>query len=124
MALLTVVGVAIAFTMKLPDLPANTPISSSAMSSIKAGGAIFGALISAVFIFLYWKGFSWMRWVVMIYSLFLIVKLVMIKTTWEASRPAAYLSIATALLAAYLLYYLNTPPVKAWFDGPKIETTA
>jgi len=119
MALLTILGLVASFFVTLPVVPEGTPVSAGAVAAIAHGSMIFGTVISAIFIFLYWKGYSWVRWVVMIYSLFVIVSLVRIGKTFALSPISGVASIVSALLAVYLLYYLNTEPAKVWFNSPK-----
>jgi hypothetical protein len=121
MAVLTIVSVVAVFTMPLPPLPTSSAVSTSLIGTMARGGGIFAAVISAVFIFLYWKGFSWMRWVVMIYSIFPIIGLKAALALYPLSGIA---SIVSALLGVFLIWYLNTAPVKAWFESPKTEATA
>lgn len=123
MAVLTLVGLVVAFIMPLPIVPTGTAVPSSLFTTFAHVGGIIGAIISAVFIFLYWQGYSWMRWVVMIYSIFPIIGLVRIKTAFATYPLSGVESLVSALLAVYLLWYLNTPPVKAWFDSPKTSST-
>ncbi len=124
MAVLTIMGVVSAFTMTLPDTPSSPAVSPGMIATIMHFSVMFGAVISAVFIVLYYIGYSWMRWVVMIYSLFPIVGLVRVPKALELSRLGGVNTILSGLLGIFLLWYLNTAPVKAWFDGPKGEPTA
>ncbi len=119
MVLFTLLGLVGTFTMTLPPPPAGTAATPQMMSTILHVGVIVSTTIGLVFVFLYWKGFSWMRWVVMVYCLFPLVSLLKLSTTMQASHINGVDCILNALLAIFLLYYLNTAPVKTWFDSPK-----
>jgi hypothetical protein len=123
MAVLTLLSTVAAYTMVLPAIPSTPGVSPGMVGTFMHFGALFGAVISAVFIVLYYIGYSWMRWVVMIYSLFPIVGLVRVPKAMQVSHLAAATSIASALLGIFLLWYLNTPDVKAWFNSPKGAAT-
>jgi len=121
MVITTILGVIGTFTGTIPIPDSTAPAAAAMAGSFVHGAVVFGAIISFVFIFLYWKGFSWMRWVVMVYCLFPIISVFSIKKTWGMSPISGASVIINVVLALFLLYYLNTPPVKAWFDGPKLD---
>lgn len=123
MAVFIVIGLVLGFTAALPPSP-NPSVPAGMMGMIMHVGAIVGALISAVFVFFFYAGQNWARWVVMIYSVLVVVQLVFVMKTWNVSHAAAMISIAKALLAIYLLWYLNTPLVRDWYSAPKSPTAA
>jgi len=125
MALFIVLGLVGTFTMAMPPMPsnmaANPMVTPSLMASIAHGSAILGALIAAICVFFYWKGHEWARWVVMIDAVLVLLSLIMISKTMAASHFNAGIELAKAVLAIYLLWNLNTAPVKAWFKSPKFD---
>jgi hypothetical protein len=126
MAIIILIELVHAFTMAVPAIPPNMPpnpmLTPSLMASIAHGGAILGAIIAAICVFFYWKGQEWARWLVMIDSVLVLLGLIMISRTMAVSHMSGTLQIAKAILAVYLLWNLNTAPVKAWFKSPKGAT--
>jgi len=94
------------------------------IASIGRGTAIFGALIAAICVFFYWKGHEWARWIVMIDAVLVLLLLIGIVRTWNASHLGGAISLAKGILAVYLLWNLNTAPVKAWFKMPQTGVEA
>jgi hypothetical protein len=122
MVLTTILGTIGTLTGTLPALPSGSSASTEMMTTFVHASVFAGAIIGLIFVFLYWKGYSWMRWVVMIYCLFPLASLVSIQKTFAISPISGASVIINVLLAIFLLYYLNTEPVRAWFNGPKTET--
>jgi hypothetical protein len=63
-------------------------------------------------IWFYWNGYRWARLVVLLVSLVALWNL----TSWM--RVTTFISVVIALQVAmglFLLYWLNTPPVKTYF---------
>lgn len=120
MTLAIVLDLVAVFTTPIPTVP-SAVVSTSMIASMARGGAIFSAVISAVFVFLYWKGFDWMRWVVMVYSGLVILGAIIAAVTGKLTHLTGAVSVGKAILAIYLFWYLNTPPVRAWFSSPKTE---
>jgi hypothetical protein len=122
MALSIIAGLAFAFTRPLPPMPAmpNSPISASGYGGIVHGVVIVFSLIAAVFVWFYWNGHNWARWLVMIDSVYQIYKLIHISTAWSTSHVAGGLLVVDAALAAFLLWYLNTREIRNWFSPPSV----
>jgi hypothetical protein len=118
MVLFTLIGLLGTFTAVVPaTAAAATPFAVGGLMKV---GGIVGSLIGLLFVFLYWKGYGWVRWVVMIYCVLTLVSLLGIRKAMQMSHLIGVSDVLKALLALFLLYYLNTEPVKAWFNGPKI----
>jgi hypothetical protein len=73
---------------------------------------------SATFSFwFYWRGRNWARISVMLCSMLAIVNVL----AWNSAKPGTialprHAMIASdAVLGAFLLYWLNTPPIRNWF---------
>jgi hypothetical protein len=117
MSLFILLGLIAAFTMTMPPTP-GLPIATGTLAAAAHGMALFGALVSAVCVFFYYKGQNWARWVVMIDCVFVLFGLISLAKTFHLVPFAGILTIAKVILAIYLLYYLNTPPAKPWFESP------
>jgi hypothetical protein len=128
MALFIVLGLISTFTMALPPMPpnmaANPMVTSSMIATFAHVFAILGAIIAAVCVFFYWKGHEWARWVVMIDAVLVLLGLLAIHKTFTTSHLGGFLTIAKAILAVYLLWNLNTAPIRAWFRMPKTGAEA
>lgn len=103
----------------VPATPGAPPMAAEIASKIQLPAALFGAVIASIFVFCYSKGMSWARWVIMIASLFYLVGGLVGLMSLHKSPAHAVLGLVEALFAVYLLYYLNTPPVRAWFNESK-----
>jgi hypothetical protein len=69
-------------------------------------------------IWFYWNGKNWARILVLLTSLLCLYNL----RYWHRPGVASHIMIATeALLAVFLLYWLNTTPVKEYFSGGLAE---
>jgi hypothetical protein len=90
---------------------------------------IFSVMIVTGYVVLwyFWQGIGWARWTVQITSLFALWNL------WQLRRPVpgiygsavrTPMVLAEGLIAVFLLYYLNTSPVRNWFAGPKTSDKA
>jgi hypothetical protein len=115
MAVAILIGLALAFTVALPAMPAST-LSPALIVALVHGVAVFFSVVAAVFVWFYWKGQDWARWLVMIYSLYCLYSLIHLRRTWTLSHFSAEFIAAKAVLALYLLWYLNTAGVRAWFQ--------
>jgi len=107
-----------------PNLASNPMMNAGTLTTITHFMAIFFSLIAAICVFFYWKGHEWARWIVMIDAVFVLLALFGIAKTFNASHMNGFIALCKALLAIYLLWYLNTAPVKAWFKGPKFGDAA
>jgi len=110
MCLFLIIGIVITFARPLP-IPANSAASPSMIATLVHVGVIVYTLIAAICIWFYWSGKEWARWVVMIDCLLVFGK------AWGTSHLNAEITIGQVLLAIFLLYYLNTAPIRAWFSG-------
>jgi hypothetical protein len=123
MALFIALGLVSTFNMALPPMPANVAanpmVTPQLIASMTHGMAIFGALIAAICVFFYWKGHEWARWLVMIDCVLVLLGLFGLHKNFATSHFSGFLSLAKIILAIYLLWNLNTAPVKAWFKMPK-----
>jgi hypothetical protein len=73
-------------------------------------------LIGYVVIWFYWRGKNWARILVLLTSLLCFYNL----HTWTRDAlPARIMISAEALLAVFLLYWLNTRAVREFFRSPK-----
>jgi len=119
MAIFIVLGIVATFTMAIPAMPDNPMVSPSMVATATHIIGICVSVIAAVCVFFYWKGHEWARWVVMIDAVLVLLGLYNVGKTWPMSHLAGGIKIGQAILAVYLLWYLNTAPVKAWFKMPK-----
>jgi len=116
MCLFLIIGIVITFARPLP-IPANSAASPSMIATLVHVGVIVYTLIAAICIWFYWSGKEWARWVVMIDCLLVFISLRNIGKAWGTSHLNAEITIGQVLLAIFLLYYLNTAPIRAWFSG-------
>jgi hypothetical protein len=77
---------------------------------------IFCAVIIAlsVVIYFYWTAHNWARMLVLIYSFLCVIPVRLVHHHWVMVRFSV-ITAGQALLAIYLLWYLNTRPIRAWF---------
>ena len=118
MCLFIILGLVALFTSAIPAVP-NPMISPAMLVLWIHAVSIGGAIISAICVFFYWKGHEWARWLVMIDAVLILLLLFGVAKTWQLSHFNGSVQIGRALLAIYLLWYLNTAPVRSWFKGPK-----
>jgi hypothetical protein len=83
---------------------------------------IFWAVIIAlsVIIYFYWTAHNWARMLVLIYSLLCVIPVRLIHHQWVLVR-FSWITAGQTLLAIYLLWYLNTRPIRAWFAGSSMD---
>ena len=87
---------------------------------------IFCAVIIAVSVitYFYWTAHNWARRLVLIYSFLCVIPVRLVHHQWVLIR-FSWVAVGQALLAIYLLWYLNTRPIRAWFAGsPDASDTA
>lgn len=81
-------------------------------------GVLFAVAIAvvlgAIVLWWYWKGLSWARWIVLLESFWCLWSL---KYLAHATPVEVLMVVIEALLAVFFLVYLNTKPVRAWFQG-------
>jgi hypothetical protein len=66
-------------------------------------------------VFCYWKGLNWGRWIVLLESFWCLWNVKYIRNE-DATSLDVTMMIAAALLALFFLVYLNTKPVRTWFE--------
>jgi hypothetical protein len=118
MALILVVGLAITFTAAVPPMPQMPNFSISASTFIMAIRvvAIVFTIIAAVFVWFYWNGQNWARWLVMIDCVFCLFPLIHLARNWQISPLGSSLTVFKAVLAIFLLWYLNTREIRNWYS--------
>jgi hypothetical protein len=123
MVLFVAFGLYTTFTTPIvmpPTMPQTaTPISPSMFAGMAHGMAVFFSLIALVFVLFYWLGHEWARWAVMICSVWNLLWIFTIATAFHRSHLNGAVTVAKDLLSIFLLWHLNTAPIKAWFKGPK-----
>jgi hypothetical protein len=72
-------------------------------------------LLGVLVVWLFWQGRYWARQFVFGMSCVAVAKLLYLRETWSWSHTSGYLTVAAALLGAFLLWYLETRAVRAWF---------
>ena len=83
--------------------------------ALSIAGVSLLILVSYVALWFYWQGRNWARWMVLLSSLLALLNLAF----WTSATPAERIMIAVeAPLALFLLYWLNTSPVKKYFVNP------
>jgi hypothetical protein len=114
---LLVLSVVVAVAVPNPAAAAMQTGAFLAMAkTIAVVGALVSAAIGAVIIVFYSKGENWARWVVMILSVLYIVGLLLNLRLWALIPGKVVFSAVQAVFGLYLLWFLNTPPVKDWFE--------
>lgn len=102
----------IAFTFTPEGLPFPT-------SALPKGQLIIGSLIlnliAAAFVVAFWNGMNWVRWLVIIDSVYKIVSLINLPNLWNWSPSMAVFEIYEAALGVFLLVYLSLRSTHIWF---------
>jgi len=94
-------------------------VAGLVMSYIDGGAsAIFWAVIIvlSVVTYFYWTAHNWARMLVLIYSFLCVIPVRLVHHQWVLVR-FSWIASGQAVLAIYLLWYLNTRPIRAWFAG-------
>ena len=81
-----------------------------------AFGLVFALVVIAVsyaVLWLFWQGRNWARWLVMITSVIALSNLALVAA--EPSWPLRIVIATEALLGLFLIYWLNTKAVRAYF---------
>jgi hypothetical protein len=94
-------------------------VAGLVMSYVHGGtSGIFWAVIIvlSVVTYFYWTAHNWARMLVLIYSFLCVIPVRMVHHQWVLVR-FSWIAACQALLAIYLLWYLNTRPIRAWFAG-------
>jgi hypothetical protein len=82
--------------------------------------SVVSAGLTLVVVWFFWKGKNWARWLVLAGSVLALCNLAWF---WSASPPQrAYLAVQ-ALLALWMLYWLNTRAVRSFFKR-RVESRA
>jgi len=101
-------------------MPASAATQSGALlamaKTIVIVSSLIGAAVGAVIILFYSKGENWARWVIMVMSVLYIIGLLLNLHYWALIPGKVVFSAVQAVFGGYLLWYLNTPPVKGWFE--------
>ena len=78
--------------------------------------ALVGFVLGECVVLLYyWFGRSWARWFVLAGCIFYITGLRVLPTQLHRRSPGAALTVASAILAVYLIWYLHTRVIQDWF---------
>jgi len=86
-----------------------------ALLTISIAGVSLLILAGYVVLWFYWQGRNWARWMVLLTSLLALLNLAF----WTAAMPAERILIAAEVpLALFLLYWLNTSPIRKYFVNP------
>ena len=72
-------------------------------------------IIAALFVWFYWTGHNWARWLVQIQSVISLFVLLGLPRKWSTSHMGAFVLIYDAILSVFMLCYLNTRRVRGWF---------
>jgi hypothetical protein len=82
-------------------------------------------VVQCVVVLFYWLGRSWTRWFVLVGCIFYLVGLKDLVPQWHRhhSYPDAALTLGSATLAVYLLWYLHTRDVRDWFARATIAAS-
>jgi hypothetical protein len=104
----------IAYAMRM-IVDRHPPHASAAL----LGYGVWILVAGYAFIWFYWQGANWARVSVMIVSLVTIADL----ANWNDTQPVVSLEhaqlVSDAVLGLFLLYWLNTSRIRAWFrDDP------
>jgi hypothetical protein len=87
--------------------------------TVSVVGTLFIIVAGYIVLWFYWKGRNWARWLVMATSLIALWNL----EFWPSVGWVGRITIAVeALLAVFLLYWLNTRPVRTYFAAPTAVT--
>lgn len=130
-AILMVVNVVVDVTLSLisptvvaPAERANGPEFSVLVIALHIALVAF-VLIQLVVVVYYWLGRSWARWFVLVGSIFYLIGLKDLPSQWQRhhSYPPAILTVGSAVLAVYLLWYLHTRDIRDWFARATIAAT-
>src|SRR5688572_12053379 len=73
------------------------------------------AAVSFVVIWFFWRGRNWARWLVFATSVIALLNLLLIPSSVNSVQ---LLIVAEAVLAVWLLYWLNTPRSTRYFKQP------
>jgi hypothetical protein len=99
-----------------PNTGPHGPTFSSFVIVLHIALAVFvtGECVAVLY---YWLGRSWARWLVLFGCIFYLVGLKDLASQWRLHHSVmnASLTIGSAALAVYLLWYLHTGEVRDWF---------
>jgi hypothetical protein len=100
---------------------AKTPETHFAGAALTPLVIAIHVVIVALFLFgfatvwFYWRGRSWARWVTFACCIFYITGLRLVPQQWHRSPLGAALTIFSALLSVFLIWYLYRLNVRLWF---------
>jgi hypothetical protein len=113
----TFIGPHAAVTNPHPHGPVSLPIVVAVHIAL-VGVIIFGC----VTVWYYWRGRFWARWIALGGCAYYLTGLRLLPgQLHRASLYAAELSVFSAVLSAFLVWYLFTSDVRAWFARPVAE---
>jgi hypothetical protein len=75
-------------------------------------------ILEIVTVFYYWLGRFWARWLVFVGCVFYLTGLRTLPTEWHRSHAGATLTLSSAALAIFLIWYLHKREVRIWFAQP------
>ncbi|SEG37689.1 hypothetical protein SAMN05421819_2768 [Bryocella elongata] len=116
---LLALSVVVTVAMPMPAVAQGGALFAMA-KGIAVISALIGAAIGAVIIFFYSKGENWARWVIMVMSALYIIGLLLNLHYWALIPGKVVFSAVQAVFGGYLLWFLNTPEVKGWFEKKTI----
>jgi hypothetical protein len=116
MLLFIVAGLILTYTHAV-STNGTIPISPS-ISTATSHAFIWGAsAVSAIIVYFYWSAHNWARILVLIQSVLCLVPFhKQPHHQWVLVRLSVF-TVGDALLAIYLLWYLNTRAIRIWFAG-------
>ncbi len=115
MILFIVAGVIMSYTSTVPANGAMPNSPSISAATIHSFVWVFSAL-SALVVYFYWNAHIWARTLVLIDCVLCLVPVHKIHQQWVLVHFSA-MTVGSALLAIYLLWYLNTRAIRIWFAG-------
>ena len=111
-------------TVVLPNAGSHGPTFSSWVIVLHIALVIM-VVGQCVVVVYYWLGRSWARWLVVVGCLFYLIGLKDLVPQWHKhhSYLTAGLTIGSAILAVYLLWYLHTSKILGWFTRSTIAVS-
>jgi hypothetical protein len=103
-------------TVVRPNDPSHGPEISTFVIVLHIALVAF-VVMQCVVVLYYWLGRSWARWFVLVGCIFYLIGLKDLSSQWHLhhSYVTAALTLGSAALAVYLIWYLHTRDVRDWF---------
>jgi hypothetical protein len=76
-------------------------------------GLVFNFVMFGTVSFFYWKGQNWARWVAMLLCCLCLLEL--FNLDHEHTLGKVFSTLYDTGLAIFLLWFVNTPPIRRWF---------